>query len=217
MAVALTELVVGDEAAAWAAAGFTVDGDHATIGSVTIRFAPERGPGVSSWGLAGVDPSLATIEGIPTMVAADPEPSAAVDHPNGADAVDHVVVATPDIDRSISALEAAGLEARRIREVGSADAPRLQVFFWLGEPILELVGPREPAGDGPARVWGITCTVADLDATAELLGDRVGRVKDAVQPGRRITTLRGRDLGVSVPIAFMSPHVRPDGAPSSDA
>jgi hypothetical protein len=29
--------------------------------------------------------------------------------------------------------------------------------------------------------------------------------KDAVQPGRRIATLRTRELGLSVPIAFMTP------------
>jgi hypothetical protein len=210
MAVALTELVVGDEAAAWEAAGFVVDGDRTTIGSVGVRFEPDRGPGVRSWVLAGVDPSVATLDGIPTMVATDPAQPPSVEHPNGAVGVDHVVVASPDVARSIAALEAVGLEARRTREVGTPDSPRLQVFFWLGEPILELVGPPEPGGDGPARIWGITCTVADLDATAETLGERVGRVKDAVQPGRRITTLRARDLGISVPIAFMSPHVRTD-------
>ena len=31
-----------------------------------------------------------------------------------------------------------------------------QVFFRLGEVILELVGPPEPAGDGPARFYGLT-------------------------------------------------------------
>jgi hypothetical protein len=29
-------------------------------------------------------------------------------------------------------------------------------------------------------------------------------VKDAVQPGRRITTLRSREIGISPAIAFMS-------------
>ena len=34
-------------------------------------------------------------------------------------------------------------------------------------------------------------------------GEHLGRIKDAVQPGRRIATLRHRDLGLSVAIAFM--------------
>jgi hypothetical protein len=33
-------------------------------------------------------------------------------------------------------------------------------------------------------------------------------VKDAVQPGRRITTLRTRELGMSVRTALISPHVK---------
>ena len=43
-----------------------------------------------------------------------------------------------------------------------------QTFFRLGPVILELVGPPQPDGDGPARFWGIAFTVADLDATAAL-------------------------------------------------
>jgi hypothetical protein len=47
--------------------------------------------------------------------------------------------------------------------------------------------------------------VPDLDATAAALGERLGAVKDAVQPGRRIATLR-RQAGAGVPLAFMSPE-----------
>lgn len=213
MAVALTKLIIGDDPAAWASAGFTVDGDHTTIGAVRIRFVPGDERGVLGWELAGLDPSFegGDIDGIPTSRAPENGFNQADDvvHPNGAVAVDHVVVATPDLDRSIAALEAVGLEARRTRDAGRPDAPRQQVFFWVGQPILELVGPPEPRGDRPATIWGLTCTVDDLDATASDLGDGVGRVKDAVQPGRRITTLRHAELGVSVPVAFMSPHVRP--------
>jgi hypothetical protein len=70
--------------------------------------------------------------------------------------------------------------------------------------IIELVGPAEATDDGPARFFGIACTVRDLDACAALLGDALGQIKDAVQPGRRIATLRHKDLGLRVAIAFMS-------------
>jgi hypothetical protein len=79
-----------------------------------------------------------------------------------------------------------------------------QVFFRAGEVILELVGPVEPKGDGPAGFYGIAVNVADLDATKATLGDRVTDPKDAVQPGRRIATLKTRDLGIATAIAFMS-------------
>ena len=35
--------------------------------------------------------------------------------------------------------------------------------------------------------------------------EHLGKVKDAVQPGRRITTLRHKELDMSVATAFMSP------------
>jgi hypothetical protein len=79
-----------------------------------------------------------------------------------------------------------------------------QTFFRLGEVILELIGPNEPQGDGPAAFFGLAYTVADIDALPDLYGEHLGRVKEAVQPGRRITTLRHKELGLSVATAFMS-------------
>lgn len=218
MAVALTELVVGDEPSAWAAGGFAVDGDRTTIGSVTVRLAGASGRrGIIGWTLAGLDPEAADggIDGLPTTLVDEHTTPSPVEHANGTAAFDHLVLITPDLDRTTGALEAVGIEARRSRDVGTPDAPRRQVFFWLGEPILELVGPAEPTGDGPSRFYGVACTVADIDATALALGERVGRVKDAVQPGRRITTLRHKDLDMSVPVAFMSSHVKPDDVPDA--
>ncbi len=73
-----------------------------------------------------------------------------------------------------------------------------QIFFRAGEVIIEVVGSPDTASEGPSTLWGITYVVADIDATAAYFGDRTAPVKDAVQPGRRITTLRhqqARDLG----------------------
>jgi hypothetical protein len=124
-------------------------------------------------------------------------------HPNGATRIDHLVFMTPDLPRTTGALVGLGLDVRRERDAGAFQ----QVFFRLGEVILELVGPVE-AGPGPSSLWGLTFAVDDLDATAAFLGDRVGRVKDAVQPGRRITTLRGKEIGIGPAIAFMSEQHR---------
>ncbi len=214
MAAALTELVVGDDPEAWAAAGFSIHEACTQIGSVTIRLVGSSGPrGVLAWNLADLDlgPSSpdepATLDGLPTTTGpARPVEAVRAEHPNGIVAIDHVVVTSPDLARTIARLESLGIEARRTRDVGTPAAPRQQVFFWIGEPILELVGPATPTGDGPARIYGLAMTSPDLDATAGVLGESVGRVKEAVQPGRRITTLRHRDLGLSVPVAIMSPH-----------
>lgn len=214
MAPALTDLLVGDEPSAWQAAGFALSDDTVVLGAVTIRFAgtdDPRGRGVLGWSFADLpEPGVDDVDGIATITSdGSRSGSQGTTHPNGVVGFDHLVVLSPDLDRTIATLESLGIEARRSRDVGTPDSPRRQVFFWIGEPILELVGPVEPSGDGPSRIYGLALTVDDIDRTAAGLGDRVGRVKDAVQPGRRITTLRHKDLGMSVPVAFMTHHVKP--------
>jgi hypothetical protein len=136
-------------------------------------------------------------------------PTPPVVHANGVIRLDHVVVLTPDLDRTTAALHAVGLEPRRDRAAGLGPdgVPRLQRFFRLGEVILELVGPATPTGDGPARFWGLAYVVDDLDATAESLAERMSRPRDAVQPGRRIAALRP-SAGLAVPTAFLTPDRR---------
>lgn len=234
----LVEIVVGDAPAAWRSIGFAVDDDGACqVGATRIRLAgasggPARpdgpGRGILGWTLAGAAVPKGDLDGLPTVTSpapvtaapgSDAAPSggdaggAAAGHPNGAVLLDHVVAITPDLDRTTAAIEAAGVTARRTREAGRG---RLQRFFRLGEVVLELVGPVEPAGDGPAGFWGLAFTVADIEATAARLGDRVSPPKPAVQPGRRIATLR-KDDSVSVPVAFMSADLRDAPGRSGDA
>jgi hypothetical protein len=206
----LVELIVGDEPEAWSAAGFDVDGDTTWIGSVRLRLAGAGdGRGIRSMSLRHLSTSDDELDGLPLHATGGDAERRSVDHDNGVVAFDHLVVASPDLDRTLASVTALGLELRRTRDIGSPERPRRQLFFWIGEPILELVGPAEAQGDGPSRVFGVACTVDDLDATAASLGDACGRVKDAVQPGRRIATLRHEPLGMSVPVAFMSTHVDP--------
>jgi hypothetical protein len=203
----IEEIRVGDDAAAWRSAGFTVDDDGVCrAGTVRIRLVGrDGGKYVRSWSLRGLD-GEGDIEGLPTEPPAGLPPADPATHQNGTLLIDHLVVATPDIDRTIAALEARGLELKRTRETGTYGTPMRQAFFRLGEVILEVIGPGEPAGDGPARFFGFAFTVADLDATHAALGEHIGRIKDAVQPGRRISTLRHKELDISTAIAFMSPE-----------
>jgi hypothetical protein len=198
------ELVALDVAAgpdAWRALGFTIDeGGACAVDGVAIRLGRE-GRKISGWAVAGV-PGGVELDGLPTVPA--PPPADLASHANGTVALDHLVVMSPDPDRTIKALAVHGIEPRRQRHTDQYGPPFTQTFFRLGRPILELIGPAVPAGTEPARFYGVAFTVDDLDATAALLGARLGRAKDAVQPGRRIATLR-REAGAGIPLAFMSP------------
>ncbi len=208
MAATLDELVVADVADAWRSCGFAVEDDVCVVGEVRIRFAPGEGRGLSGWSLRSVEST--ELDGLATTRSERPLPDAAPAHPNGVTALDHVVAISSDLDRTVAALEAAGLDLRRIREEPTpAGAPR-QAFFRLGQAILEVV--QEPAeateragGDRPAFFWGLAFVAPDLDATVAYLGDRAGEARDAVQPGRRIATLR-RGAALSVPVALMTPR-----------
>ena len=61
--------------------------------------------------------------------------------------------------------------------------------------------------DRPARLWGLALIAPDLDSTVALLAAHAGAPRDAVQPGRRIATLR-RSAGLAVPIALVTPPAR---------
>lgn len=215
----LVELRVADDHVAWRDAGFVVDGDLVDLGDVGVRLVgrPDgEGPtGIVGWALSGVAAPAGHLDGLPTEVVDPAAPSGDGDttvpaHPNGCVGLDHVVVLTPDLDRTLAALDAAGLELRRIRDTTSYGSPMRQAFFRLGSVILEVVsgdaGTGRPAADAPARWFGLAVDVADLDETAEVLGEALGPIKGAVQEGRRIATLRHRDLGVSVAIAAMDDH-----------
>ena len=179
----LVGLEVAGDADAWREAGFAVDDDGVVrLGHVRMQTGVGE-LGIASWEL-GAAPVV--------------EPGV---HPNGATLLDHLVVFTDDPDRTTRAYGELGLEARRVRELGNGTT---QTFFRAGEVIIELVGPIEGEGE---RLWGLSPVVSDLDACAALLGDRLGAVKDATQPGRRIATLRHKACGLTIPIAFMSPIV----------
>lgn len=206
MAVWLDALVTGDEPEAWASAGFSVDGDEVVVGGVRILCTGDGG-GNDRWRLRADDPVPAAVDGIATSTT-DLDPPAPVAHPNGVVAFDHVVLRSPDLERTTDALASIGLDLRRTRDVDLGEHAVQQRFFRMGEVILELVGPPVPAGDGPCRIWGYALVSDDIDASAAHLGDRCSAPKQAVQPGRRIATVRTRELGIGPTIALMTPHVR---------
>ena len=153
--------------------------------------------------MSATRPALTTSPGAPALRSGITPKGGAAQHPNGVIALDHVVIRTPDLDRTIQAFESAGVSLRRIREIGPPERPNAQAFFKLGDIVIEVVGPTVDVRPGPARFWGLAFTVADLDATAAHMGGLLERAKEAVQPGRRIATL-DRAAGSTVAMAFLS-------------
>jgi hypothetical protein len=209
----IDELVIADEPERWTTLGFTVEGECCQLGRVRVCLAGRgAGRGIVCWSLRAI--ASVELDGLPTTRSESSVPPVAPAHPNGALAIDHVVAMSPALERSVRALQAAGLVLRRIREQPTpAGAPR-QAFFRLGAEILEVV--QEPDGavergggpDRPARLWGLALVVEDLDRAVEGLGAHAGSIRPAVQPGRRIATLR-RSAGLAVPVALMSPRADP--------
>ena len=194
----IATLVLGDAPHLWQRLGFTITGagDEISLGGMRLCLGAD-GDGIVGWSLRNLRSS--DLDGLPATTTSGCPPKE-VEHPNTASAVDHVVALTPDFDRTVGKLRDAGLDYRSTREAG--DGAR-QAFFVLGPCLLELGGPV----DGDVRFWGLTIVVDDLDAAAERLGDRLGRIKDAVQPGRRIATVRP-EAGLGMPVAFMTPRAR---------
>jgi hypothetical protein len=196
----LAELSVADPAQRWAALGFAVQKDSVWLDGVRIALgAPGRG--ITRWSLSGIG-SLSDIDGLATSVIAEAGAVAGPSHPNGALALDHVVVTTPDFDRTGAALEAAGLPFRRVRNVEPGGFR--QGFRRLGPAILEVVEARH-APSGPATFWGLVVIVSDLAGLAARLGEHLAPARPAVQRGRQIAPLRA-SAGLGPAVAFMDPE-----------
>lgn len=197
-------LTVAGDADAWRSIGLTVNADGLIpLVGTSIRIVPAaegESIGIVGWALSGAR-DTADIDGLATEVVAPATPFYA-EHPLGASGLDHVVVSTADLERTSGAIAVAtGCELKRIREVGSMR----QGFHRIGRGglIVELV---ERAGlpAGPAAFWGLVLIVDDLDAAYDLLGaERISAPKDAVQPGRRIATVRA-EVGLGLPVALMT-------------
>jgi hypothetical protein len=219
----IDELTIADSPALWRDAGFDVEGDGFEIGSVRIRLAGrDAGRGIVACAMRKLERDEP--DGLPIRRSEAPErgPRAAP-HSNAVVSLDHLVAFTPSLERTVPALEQAGLELRRIREEPTPGGAPRQAFFRLAEVILEVIerppGSREERdAETPARFWGFAFSVNDMTACAAYLGERLGTPRDAVQPGRQIATLR-HDAGLGVAVAFMTaaPRSRPSPAGARSA
>jgi catechol 2,3-dioxygenase-like lactoylglutathione lyase family enzyme len=199
----LAGLAIADPPERWAALGFAIAEARVELGGVSIELGGP-GSGITGWTLTGLAiGSAADIDGLRATQRETATVSVAKslrvepEHPNRALGIDHVVIVTPDFDRTSGALDAAGLTLKRIRQAGD----RRQGFRRIGPTIMEIV--EAPEADAPG-FWGLTVTVADLEAARDHMGGHLGEARPAVQPGRHIATV-GRAAGLSTRMALMDP------------
>ncbi|MEA2373675.1 MAG: hypothetical protein QOD53_138 [Thermoleophilaceae bacterium] len=202
-------ITVADDADLWRALGFEVDEDGVcAIGTIHVRLAGrDAGRGIVTWSVRGL--KTTELDGLPTEPSDAPPHEPAPPHSNGVDRIDHVVAFTPDRARTTAALEAAGLDLRRLRDEPTPAGGGHQAFFRLGEAILEVIeyppdSPPAADRDRPARFWGLAVRTESMERSAAAMGDRLSEPRDAVQPGRQIATVQ-RSAGLALAIALMTP------------
>ena len=238
---ALVSLTVADSPECWERLGFVVDEGTVRVGVVTFVCAgsvTDGAKGITDWVLFDSTRVLpGSVDGVLTAAASERVNVPAPKHPNGVSSIDHLVLRTPDLERTVAVLEGLGIACRRRRNGGAyGSTTLLQAFFWLDSPtdstdsgdhsdpnapnetnehdasgrvLLEVVGEADvdPArANEPAQFFGIAFACADLDATIAFFSDLAKPPIDAVQPGRRISSISSR-AGSSVAIALLSPHV----------
>jgi catechol 2,3-dioxygenase-like lactoylglutathione lyase family enzyme len=118
--------------------------------------------------------------------------------PASVTAMDHVVVATADPERT-AALYGARLGLDMALDRSHPDWGQL-MFFRCGDLIVEVV--HRPGKDTDAardRLWGLSWRVADADATRARLasaGLDVSEVRTGRKPGTRVLTVRSGTCGI---------------------
>lgn len=196
----LVSVIVGGKPTAWAELGFAVDAEGwIPFANGALEFSGE-GRGLRGLRVDGISDLPDTLEGIPLASGAAANP---IDHPNGCFELDHVVIVTPTLERTSDAVAAAlGMERRRMRQTTTVR----QAFHRFDRRgcILELV---ESGRVAEPELFGVVVNTYDLDAVVGRLGpDLIGAPKPAVQPGRRIATVRSA-AGLGTAVALMSPEV----------
>ena len=195
----ITQLTVGGLPTAWSSLGFSFDDSRCTFGDVAMRVDPSREPGLVSWTLGGVA-VMESPDGLETNFddrVVNAASSSSIIDVRG---IDHVVVMTNDLQRTTEAIaRVTGDPLKRVREAGEGIR---QGFHRLGSVVVEVVeNPRVTQ----TYLWGFVLTVANLDDVVAHMGpDVIGSPRDAVQPGRRIATIRS-GVGLGVPVALITP------------
>ncbi len=142
----------------------------------------------------------AAARGVPLVALEGQPPSAQVSNA-GVEALDHVVVMSPDLESARRLYgDVLGLRLALDRTFAARDTRIL--FFRVGSVTLEVAGSLKPAArpDDPDRLWGLAYRVRDLEAAhARLLdaGFDVSEIRRGAKRGTRVCTVRRETHGVA--------------------
>ncbi len=204
------EINLSEDVLPWERIGFDIVTENSAqsilIGKTKLCFEKIDGvEGIASVHVEGIKTNVDSLKFNPATISTSQIEAPL--HPNRIERIDHLVVTTPDSDKTTKALVEAGIALSGIRIFGNSPNQTRQSFFWLGDVILELVGPHQVAKAGSPLFWGLALVSSDIKETVNYLGDLCTPLKDAIQPGRQISTVKTGDLSIGVSIAIMSPHV----------
>ena len=205
-------ITVGGRAAPWHDIGIV----SGLLGDVTLKIDESLPAGLHHLDLIGCPTRTSHIAGLPVVHVDDAQivdtqlfDTAAPSNASPQFAlrivgVDHVVVLANDVRATCSEIEQqSGAPLKRVKESDRG----VQGFHRWGSVILEVVERRLVAPSDSATTasyWGLVVVVDQIDEVATHLGpDVIGAPKPAVQPGRRIATVRS-GAGLGVPLALMS-------------
>jgi catechol 2,3-dioxygenase-like lactoylglutathione lyase family enzyme len=138
--------------------------------------------------------------GLRISFASAPAPAAPAVPAGGLEAIDHIVINSPDLDRAIALWrDRLGLRLALDREFPRRGL-RL-VFFRSGGVTLEFAGPLPPPADrgGSDAFYGIAYRVHDLDACRSRLlstGVDVSEQRTGQKSGTTVATVRSGTAGV---------------------
>jgi len=197
--VRAVQLILGGSPSPWGLTGVSIQTSGAysyahTTNASLVWPVNELPPGELHIAMSGV-PMGADIDGIQCVEHIElPEATESSGYH-----VDHVVLMTNDLDRTCHAVaEVSGYPLKRVREVGEIR----QGFHRIGQGgvILEVV---ERADVSQTSLWGFVLATESFDDIVDHAGDLVTTPKAAVQPGRRISTVKN-SAGLGVAVALMS-------------
>lgn len=113
--------------------------------------------------------------------------------------LDHLVIATPDPERTAALYGARlGLDMKLDRTIAAIGTRFL--FFRTGGLVFEIIHRiKDGRSDGPDKIYGVSWRVADVEATRTRLqeaGLEVSEVREGRKPGTRVFTVRTGTFGV---------------------